>query len=107
MLLQIELVNQSSLSLSWQDVLNLLMGALAIWQNDQYVFPIFQICQKTALVRPEIIEVLTALALDTSGWTQFLWLLQRNKLLGWGRPAVLLQTDPMAVLRAARLRSSD
>lgn len=81
-------------------------GALAIWQNDQYVFPMFQICQETALVRAEIAQVLTALPLDTSGWTQFLWLLQRNKLLGWARPAVLLQTDPMSVLRAARLRPS-
>jgi hypothetical protein len=76
---------------------------LGAWSGREYLHPTFQFHPNTGDLMPEMKELLKVLPTDRSGWRQVLWLFQRHdELTNSARPADIFQSDPQAVINAAR-----
>lgn len=75
---------------------------LGAWDGREYRHPAFQFDRQTGRLMPEMKDLLDVLPKDKGGWRQMFWMYQPHALLDRKRPADVFQSDPRAVIEAAR-----
>lgn len=75
---------------------------LAVRLGEDYLYPAFQFTAAPVAVHPAISDLLAALPNEDHGWAAAFWCFSPTLKLGRSRPADVMQSQPDAVVAAAR-----